>query len=282
MWIWGKKKRGNSGSVKQRRNASPNQRCRNQNENYFRLIHSIANTLDSTQAQEQADDNKRAFREKIVICLLIGTIVVSTGGDVIFYFTMHYARQAAVEAHADNVSALEQAKIANDATDQRAQETLVESSRAWLGATDASIDGVPTVGKDITATIVYVNPGRQPARDVYSDVTKFFATPIDDIRGVIKNTILNYVTKCIATPTQPNGQIVFPSTGFSTQVITKKILKDSVDADVVSGSKIVYLQGCFAYLTFEKPHHTAFCYFFQSGTSNVQHLSICPIGNYSD
>ncbi len=78
------------------------------------------------------------------------------------------------------------------------------------------------------------------------------------------------------------GSVVYPSTGFSSYNLGISAKTDFVDGDVVNGDKIVYVQGCFLYRTFETPHHSYFCYFYKHGITKIQNLSICDNGHYAD
>jgi hypothetical protein len=57
---------------------------------------------------------------------------------------------------------------------------------------------------------------------------------------------------------------------------------DQVDEDVVTGKKLLFIQGCFAYRTFGKVRHTAFCFFYREGQTKPENLNTCLGGHYAD
>jgi len=64
--------------------------------------------------------------------------------------------------------------------------------------------------------------------------------------------------------------------------LTSKTKDDFVDADIAKGEKIIIVQGCFSYRTFNAPHHSYFCYFYRQGFTKIQNLNICQSGHDAD
>jgi hypothetical protein len=96
------------------------------------------------------------------------------------------------------------------------------------------------------------------------------------------NRVTPFMTKCLATNTVPSGQVVYPSTGFSQYTLGAKSDKTLVDDLIVSGEKVVVMQGCFLYATGQTVHHSFFCFFYKNKFTRISNLNICPSGHYAD
>lgn len=84
----------NTNCIKKRNETECRQKKRQNNEDNIRAVNRIADTLAGAKQQEQADDDKRAFREKVTIG------------------TMQDARFASDKAHNDNIATLSKAEDA--------------------------------------------------------------------------------------------------------------------------------------------------------------------------
>ncbi len=102
---------------------------------YLVAMNRIADALAGTKIQEQIDDDKRAFREIVTIVLLICTVVFTGAADVIFYYTMKDAREAAVTQHIDTGNALDKAAEAN----RNAKDTAERQLRAYVFVNSANL-----------------------------------------------------------------------------------------------------------------------------------------------
>lgn len=79
--------------IQKRRQREREKRDRQKHEANLATINSIANELAATKKQSQSDDDKRAFREKLTIALLIATVVAAGLGDVFFYGQLREAKK---------------------------------------------------------------------------------------------------------------------------------------------------------------------------------------------
>jgi hypothetical protein len=60
------------------------------------------------------------------------------------------------------------------------------------------------------------------------------------------------------------------------------VKRELIDWDVLYGTKILVVPGCYAYRSGGQTHHSAFCFFYQHGFSNPSDWAICQGGNYAD
>ncbi len=54
------------------------------------------------------------------------------------------------------------------------------------------------------------------------------------------------------------------------------------DKNVLSGDKVIVVFGCFLYKSFGQIRHTSYCGYDLSGTTVIQNLSFCTVGNDAD
>lgn len=95
-------------------------------------------------------------------------------------------------------------------------------------------------------------------------------------------TLLSYMNTCKGTKEWTGGSVIYPSTGFSTYNLNLKSKDDLVDDSVTKGDKLIVVQGCFLYRSFDVARHSYFCYFYKQGQSKIQNLNICASGQYAD
>ena len=95
--------------------------------------------------------------------------------------------------------------------------------------------------------------------------------------------ITAYVKKCMATPPTAGQSVLFSTPAPGTGIVVATTFEGSiVDADVVKGGKLLFVETCLSYTTAAKPRHSAFCYFYSASYSNAQSLNLCQVGNYAD
>jgi hypothetical protein len=161
-------------------------------------------------------------------------------------------------------------------------KNLVATQRAWVGSIDANIAS-GSIGTSIKGTVLYVNSGREPAR-FQADVSEFVYRRNDWADGRVA-TIDFFKDECLSKESIVGQRFAWPTTGFTSysahapNVSIPQIGIATWSDDIINGEAIMTLQGCFIYEAFGNVHHTAFCYFYDSKISDMQHLNICPIGN---
>jgi hypothetical protein len=185
--------------------------------------------------------------------------------------------------------AVKLAKTANDLTQasatasaEMAQQAFIASQRAWLGPNSAKLNEAPVVGKKVDVVITYHNTGREPARNVAWITNTFAATPEEDTNGITSLKMIDFLMNCHRLQERESGQVVYPSTGFGSSMLSMILPEDMIDEDIITGKKFILIQGCFVYRTFDKVRHTAFCFFYKWGQTKPESLNTCLGGNYAD
>jgi hypothetical protein len=164
-------------------------------------------------------------------------------------------------------------------------QEMREEERAWVGPISAGLpNGLPQEGNPATITVQYHNTGREPAIDVVSDLSLYIATLAEDQEGgVTRAHIEQYVEQCRQTQPVVGAQVVFPTTGFSFYTVSRSIEGYLIDWDVLYGTRIIIITGCYVYNTLGITHRTSFCFWFQNGQRvTAQSWGFCSAGNYAD
>jgi hypothetical protein len=163
-------------------------------------------------------------------------------------------------------------------------QEMREEKRAWVGPISAGFpNGLPQAGNPANVSVQYHNTGREPAIDVYSDLSPYYATLTEDLEGIPTAHIAEYVAKCRTTQPVIGAQVVFPTTGFSSYNTSRVIEEILIDWNLLYGTSLLYITGCYVYNTLGVTHRTSFCFWFQNGPKMTpQSWVFCPTGNYAD
>jgi len=179
-------------------------------------------------------------------------------------------------------------KTAQDANDlardsvktsaESAQQTLVANQRAWLGPSHVKLDEAPVVGKQLNFSVVFHNTGKEPARNVASLIESGMIVPEEKVLSY-ENRV--FQDKCLNLQERIDGQVVYPSTGFATAILSS-FTEEMISEPVINGKRWLPIRGCFAYRTFDQVRHSSFCYVYKGGITQPNQVDICKDGNYAD
>lgn len=238
------------------------------------LIDAIKTEGRAYRAEERREDKGETLREWVTV-ILLGVTMVAIFWQV--YEMVHVYGPIHDQAIAS--------KIAADAATKQSENSdkaLVQAQRAWVGPQNATIAAEPAVGKPVEITIQYQNSGHEPALGFVYSVEPFLFTPSEDANGTVGTRILNYMNACKNAKEWKGGSVIYPSVGFSAYNLNSKTNDDFVDEDFTKGEKLLIVQGCFVYRTFDLPRHSYFCYFYRQGYTKPQNLNICTSGHEAD
>ena len=255
-------------------------RERSQRPDFSDLIEVIKEEGRAYRKEEQREDRGKQFREWITIGLIFVTFVAvcyQVHEMIKVYDPIQEQAIAANESAKETKrSADAAAKVAEDS-----EKSLVASSRAWVGPTDAKITSGPLAIEKPTKIVISVrNSGREPARDF-----RWIPTTIISSRGegTLDQKVDTNLKFCLGTPSQKFGQVIFPTGGFGEGFeFTVSFDGSKIDQAVIDGQKVIVVQGCLAYESFGATRHSAFCYFFDNKSSALEHLNICSGGSSAD
>jgi uncharacterized protein YecT (DUF1311 family) len=176
-----------------------------------------------------------------------------------------------------------QATAAIDAS-KTSRDALIAAERAWVGPRNARIDAAPTFTKDLDIIIDYQNSGREPAIETIWDTDVFTATDEEDNNGTVTRRIDNFIANCKTMWKPFQATVVYPSSGGlgGGYALTKTLLKESIDDDLIEGRRLIAISGCFVYRTVRTIHRSWFCYFYRNGKTKPAAWNICISGNGAD
>lgn len=233
------------------------------------LIEVIKTEGRAYRGEEQREDRGKKFREWVTIALLAATLIA-------VFWQVHEM----IRVYGPVRDQAEASKKSADA----ATRSLVQAQRAWVGPLNAALTAEPTVGKPIEATIQYQNTGREPASDFIYDVQALSVAKDEDQNGGAVAMLQTYMNACEGAKDWKGGSVIYPTSnafgsGYSLSIKSKD---DFVDEAMTKGDKLVIVQGCFLYRSFDVPRHSYFCYFYQPGNGKISNLNICRTGHHAD
>lgn len=219
------------------------------------------------------------------IILAIATIF----STIIAYKQADFTRQQLDEMRAagdDTRKLIEAAKRQAEASAENANialRSMISGQRAWVGPLDAKVDGKIEAGNPVKISVAIRNTGKEPALNLVSEMNRRVVTTEEDRNGLLTEAINHDVEWCVAKEPRDKAQVIYPSTevgrGYD---LTTEFLGSEIDEAAVKGEKILLVTGCLTYVTFSETKHSLFCYFYQFGRTQPEHLGICPTGSYAE
>jgi hypothetical protein len=282
-------------------NANNNDK-RSPSADFAALIDAIRQEASANRQEENREDRGQRFRDYLTLFFVMATAAGVFYQAHIFSGQLEEMQSASKQteqlisangklAETGTQQAAAAVKQA-EATDKQAnalvqsadvsREGMILAQRAWVGPNNAAFTAEPAIGAPIDITVSYQNTGRQPALQFLTSADVIPTTEEEDRNGKFPQRLSLYLERCKNTNEWPGGSVAYPSTGFSTYNFSLKTKDDFVDEAITKGDKLVVLQGCFLYRTFEAARHSYFCYFYKKGQTKIQNLNICTSGHYAD
>src|SRR5262249_27757932 len=148
-----------------------------------------------------------------------------------------------------------------------------EGGRGGGGRAAGGRWGVPTARR---------SGGAEPAVDIFTDAAPFTVALSDAGSPSVDRNIRDALNKCLATQPGERTRVIYPNPAAGNDRTTLSVKRELIDWEVLYGTKILVVPGCYAYRTAGQTHHSAFCFFYQHGFSNADNWPICQGGNYAD
>src|SRR5215472_1319279 len=164
----------------------------------------------------------------------------------------------------------------------RQLDEMRAARRAWLAPQAAKSDRAPVAGRPFEVSVVTLNSGAEPAVDIFTDAAPFTVALADAGSPSVDRNIRDALNKCLATKPGERTRVIYPNPTGSNDRTTLSVKRELIDWEVLYGTKILVVPGCYAYRTAGQTHHSAFCFFYQHGFSNADNWPICQGGNYAD
>ena len=245
----------------------------------LKLIQTIRAQGRAYRNENHSQERKKCLRDWITIVVLAFTcaaVVYQVIEMKIVYTPIKEQADASKDLAAQ---ALAQSKSAQR-TAEVAEKTLLQAHRAWVGPTNAGIDTSVVKGMPVDVKISVRNIGQEPAKNFVWHIAPAF-TSFQESDSSEKTKSDNFVKECRSRKPKMGSQVIYPSasagyifnTRFDSSLITDK---------VISGEKILMVNGCLIYTSFEQTRHSSFCYYFVNGQSRPGEWNLCTSGNEAD
>jgi hypothetical protein len=181
-----------------------------------------------------------------------------------------YTRQLVIDGE---TSSAEQGRLT--------RETLVAANRAWLSPTAAEFIVPLESGPNIDLHVIYENTGKFPALGFnHAEKAGMLKIPAGftdwDHIDVGANRTCDGLTPLDTGPT------IYASVHFAGDLEYSTTMTPELYNEVLGGIRVLWLNACFAYRTFDTPHQSAFCYFLlpDAGIPRSKwRFKSCPTGN---
>jgi hypothetical protein len=164
----------------------------------------------------------------------------------------------------------------------RQLDEMRAARRAWLAPQSARSDKTPVVGRTFEVSVLTQNSGAEPAVDIFADAAPFTVALTDAGSPSVDRNIRDALNRCLTTKPGERTRVIYPNPAGANDRTTLSVKRELIDWDVLYGTKILVVPGCYAYRTGGQTHHSAFCFFYQHGFSNPNDWAICQGGNYAD
>jgi hypothetical protein len=160
------------------------------------------------------------------------------------------------------------------------RHALELSERAWLSPVGGQITKMPEKTKGIHFAVNFSNSGREPATDLNFRAQN---STIDAYEGEFTDMINIKVpenTACFNLEPARKRAVIAPNITFG---FTYDSLRGEpafiADDAIINGSKFLVINGCVAYRSLEKTHHTSFCYVVESSNATPQNQNVTIVLN---
>jgi hypothetical protein len=161
---------------------------------------------------------------------------------------------------------------------QDTREFAEVSQRAWIAPMAAEFSGQVVLGQPADYAILYRNTGKSPASGV---VHSYDANhiPMPNLNAGEYPKIPPNKT-CASLSPESGANIIYPATDVDYKLYLQ-LRGDAINSDLNEQRSLEYIQGCFAYETMGKPHHSPWCFFLQpikGQPINAWPFKNCPHG----
>jgi hypothetical protein len=161
------------------------------------------------------------------------------------------------------------------------------TQRAWISPVAATLLRKLEKDRGILFGIDVINSGREPAVGVkmyiHNDTIESFDPQFADVTEIT----VPENTSCDLGIPERGASIVAPTAPGMFNLLAKDtnygIPQFHVDDRILNGTRFYVVNGCVVYLTYNKPHHSKFCYILQSEVvDNVPKFKFATCGRNWD
>ena len=241
----------------------------------------IAAALIATEGQARRAEAARQDRGKVlrewVAVVLLGLAIVLLGATVVGVYWQVREMIALSGPIRDQAEAAKKTAEAAVRLSEAAEQSLLAVHRAWVAPRLAYFLAEPVVGKPVEMSIEYRNSGHEPADGVVGEFKALAMRPSElDDGSEARSKMSAFAEQCQNSSQWSGGIVVYPTFDSPKSYLASfKLPDDLVDNDVARGQKLVLVQYCFRYRSFDIPRHSLVCYYYRKGVSVRNSLNLC-------
>jgi hypothetical protein len=143
-----------------------------------------------------------------------------------------------------------------------ARDAMIATSRAWLAPRVATFAKELSLHQPWSITVAYGNVGKEPglgfvAQEDFGSVG--VPKPSESWYSVFPKTTLKDV--CARTTASDEGLTIYPSGPIDHRYgVSGNLDAFDITQDILDGTKVMFIHGCFAYRTVGTPHKSEYCF----------------------
>jgi hypothetical protein len=158
---------------------------------------------------------------------------------------------------------------------------LEESQRAWIAP---SVQLIGPIAKDqvLKIRVIFGNSGKEPALNTVRQ-SSFGVAPLtltNDNTPIMGRFADN--NECASLSPKNGSLTVYPT---SANYFWDLLMPINIDDDILNAKKLIFLNACFVYESFQKRHESAFCFYLRPEWGvppDKWVFNHCPSGNYAN
>jgi hypothetical protein len=240
------------------------------------VVQAIAIQGEAARVGAARQDRRKAIREWIIVVLL-GLTIIFLGllmGGMFWQIQEMIALYGPIR---DQSEAAKKTAAAAASVAEAADHSVMAVHRAWIAPRLAYLLAEPVVGKPLEMRIEYRNTGYEPADGVIGEFKALAIPPSELGEGSkARSKTRAFAEQCLGSGQWSGGSVVYPTfDSVRAYVVGFQLPDDLVDDDVARGEKLIVVQYCFRYRTFDIPRHSLVCYSYRKGVSPRYGLDLC-------
>jgi hypothetical protein len=247
----------------------------------------ILSDAQNTQTAHEDGNAKINTALSVVTIFLVFLTVIFTGLSWCAF------REQLVEMKKVYAPIERQAKAAQNSADaarkaaDASEKSNIYANRAWVGVSHIDFLRTPDDADGPLIEVHYQNVGKHPALDLKSGGTWLILSATSETTEAMPKSSAwaefdsQIREQCLKVEPLLGGSSVFPVTnveGFYR--LSAPIPLPNMRLVTLSRTHILVAPGCLTYNTFEKPRHTAFCYYAEK-RDGKWNFKFCPVGNFA-
>lgn len=255
-----------------------------------RLIGKFQRETDKPPPNQHNEDSKDDALARYTRHLAVGTWVIAGAGVATFgaallqWSALHNTDEKIgkqVAAMRDQLAIMQTASDQTDKMIAANRSAMIATVRAWMAPTNVELLHPLKFGQPIVSRIYFKNLGKEPALDINIHSVPA-ATQSQPPKADLREIVVETNDTCDGLEPVVGGQVLYPDAENSLSITTHPYL---ATREMLTGTWLYYMRGCFVYRTMGEVHRTGFCRYLNPRPaipSEKWQYASCPTGNFAD